>query len=451
MARYSCGTRSRTGRFVKDEFRGYYPPTGPEYGELWTSALIVLDTNSLLNLYRYSETTRQQFIDVLSAFQDRLWIPAQVAQEFLDRRFDVIHDQTSAFTAVREILSESQKAFESGVGRYKRHSTLDVDALVSQFESAVGTLIAELDSKEDAHTLDVAQARESDSIWDKVSELYAGRVGARFPEHELESIYKEGAKRYAAEVPPGYKDAKKGAPGMFGDLVLWKQLLLHASVTGQPAIFVTDDSKEDWWRIFRGQKIGPRPELVHEFYAVASQKVHFYSPEQFSREARERGAVGFTDEALGEVKEVSSEAGERLRLIAERRLHELERRRTQLKHLSQRSQDRMVGLADRPRLLAERESLLRQLADLEAAYAAAMHQHSKGLPSEAGSVQRVLDATRKRAHSVEMRLQDAEKLRIPSVPHGHYVEELNKLEAEIAETEEALAEFPSVEGGALPE
>ena len=439
------------GRFVKDEFRGYYPPTGPEYAELWTHGLIVLDTNSLLNLYRYSETTRQQFIDVLSAFQDRLWIPAQVAQEFLDRRFDVIHDQTSAFTAVREILSESQKAFGTGVGRYKRHSTLDVDDLVSQFDAAVGALIAELDSKEHAHTLDVAQARESDPIWDRVSELYAGRVGVRFDEQELEGIYKDGAKRYAAEVPPGYKDAKKGAPRMFGDLVLWKQLLIHAAATGQPAIFVTDDSKEDWWRVFRGQKLGPRPELVHEFYAVASQRVHFYSPEQFSREARERVSVGFTDEALGEVKKVSSEAGERLRLIAERRLHELERRRSQLKHHIQRTEDRIVGPAVRQRLLDEREALLQQLADLEAANEAAMRQHSKGLPSEIGSVQRVLDATRKRARSVELRLQDAERIRLPSVPDGHYAEELNKLEAEIAETEEALAEYPSLEGGPLPQ
>ena len=44
---------------IYDEFPGYRLPTDDELNEALRSALVVVDTNVLLNLYRYNESTRE--------------------------------------------------------------------------------------------------------------------------------------------------------------------------------------------------------------------------------------------------------------------------------------------------------------------------------------------------------------------------------------------------------
>jgi hypothetical protein len=79
---------------MRERFRGFYPPTAEELEELWSSGSIILDTNALLNLYRYSSETRTDFLSVLSAVQERLWIPEQVGKEFHANRLGVIEVPT---------------------------------------------------------------------------------------------------------------------------------------------------------------------------------------------------------------------------------------------------------------------------------------------------------------------------------------------------------------------
>ena len=74
---------------MKDLFRGYYSPTNDELDRMWNEGLIVLDTNALLNLFRYTESTRAEFLTVLQAIAEQLWIPHQIALEFQRRRLDV--------------------------------------------------------------------------------------------------------------------------------------------------------------------------------------------------------------------------------------------------------------------------------------------------------------------------------------------------------------------------
>jgi len=60
---------------MKKVFSAYYRPTEQEFQELWKSCLFVLDANVLLNLYRYSERTREEFVRILSEVRPRLNIP----------------------------------------------------------------------------------------------------------------------------------------------------------------------------------------------------------------------------------------------------------------------------------------------------------------------------------------------------------------------------------------
>jgi len=323
---------------MREAFRQYYPPTDDELREMWESGSIVLDTNSLLNLYRYTSTTQESFLSVLEALRDRLWIPFQVAGEFQRRRLDVIDDQRTAYDRVREHLEAAKKDFAGTLSRYKRHASLDTATIDTEFQRGVDEILAALKAQEEAHGLRFSRGYPDDAMWERISDLFEGRVGAGFDKATLDAIYADGAARYAAETPPGYKDASKGEPDKYGDLVLWKEVLQRAKSRQDCAIFVTDDGKEDWWRIRHGERLGPRPELVAEYFDAAGKRIHFYSPEQFLRHAQTQSKVSVGEASLGEVALVSSQ--DRIRLAAEQRLKMLERERSFLETRSRRPRSR---------------------------------------------------------------------------------------------------------------
>jgi PIN like domain len=127
-----------------------------------------------------------------------------------------------------------------------------------------------------------------DHIQERITELFAGKVGKKLDEKRLATIYREGTERYEQKIPPGYKDSDKGGTRQFGDLVIWNELLEHARATKLPIIFITSDTKEDWWWKQGQQTIGPRPELVQEVPSFASAKFYMYTVERFLSEAQKR-------------------------------------------------------------------------------------------------------------------------------------------------------------------
>src|SRR5947208_978041 len=67
---------------IYDGFEAYRTPTESDYATLLTSGMIVLDTNVLIDLYRYHKQTRDEFLLVLDNIKERLWFPHQVIKEF---------------------------------------------------------------------------------------------------------------------------------------------------------------------------------------------------------------------------------------------------------------------------------------------------------------------------------------------------------------------------------
>ena len=55
----------------------------------------------------------------------------------------------------------------------------------------------------------------------------------------------------------------------------------HAKNNHCPIIFVSNDIKEDWIEDVAGLKLGPRPELIDEFYKLTNQYFYCYSLKQF--------------------------------------------------------------------------------------------------------------------------------------------------------------------------
>ena len=82
---------------MKNIFPGYYRPTIKEFSNLWNSCLFVLDANVLLNLYRYSQETSDELIQILKQVSGRLWVPHQAAFEYQKNRLQIIASQIEEY------------------------------------------------------------------------------------------------------------------------------------------------------------------------------------------------------------------------------------------------------------------------------------------------------------------------------------------------------------------
>lgn len=446
---------------MRDQFRGFYPPKTEELSGLWTEGLVVFDANTLLNLYRYTDQTAAEFLATLTSIQDRVWIPYQAGLEFHRRRLDVMDQQIKAYESIVGAIEGAKKTVTGEVMRFKRHSFLNADRLVAEYEVAISPMLETLRDAQAKH-LDVAPTSPLlDPLLDTVTEIFAGRVGEAFSAAELENIYGEGRERYAAEVPPGYKDLNKGEPGCFGDLVIWKEILRKGGELQRPTIFVTDDAKEDWWRIVRGQTVGPRVELVDEYFNASKARIHFYGPEQFLRFAKERFSAVVSDESIGEVEAVSRrDSDDHLRSIVMARQDELLRKRDATERMLRRSEmTQRDEYANTDRAAALLESEVSQFRNMYAALVSTEEElrlaWAKAVTQEEHTiVERKLaeSAEEKRAMRARMEWLDRERARSDEERHGlrmapraesaaRYRSRLHEIDRDLSEVDQALREL----------
>lgn len=406
---------------MRDRFPGFYPPSGNELDELWTTGTIVLDANTLLNLYRYTDETRQEFISVLQSSKERVWLPYQVGLEFQRNRLEVIDQQAAAYDSVIKALRNAESSISTELMRHKRHSSLPAQEMLEKYRAATEPISKDLEAARDQHCANAPQSPDSDSIWKTISELYEGRVGEQFSHDELEELFNEGKLRYADEIPPGYADKKKGEPGCYGDLVIWREILRHAAARSCSVIFVTDDGKEDWWRIAHGRTLGPRVELVEEFAReTGGKRIHFYTPERFLRYANERLSAKVSDASLGEVERIStSQTDTYVRNVVLARRTDLMQRRTAI----QRSLARLEENSERPERLQENqaraEGLLNTLSEFREQFALLQDIHHQ--------TEQLLSVESDESARANLRTMDAGVLR-----------NIETLAAEITKTEERL-------------
>lgn len=305
---------------LRDCFKGFYNPTEDLLQAAWTSeeTLFVLDANVLLNLYGYAEQTREDFFDLLESLGDKLWIPYHVGLEYQRRRLEVIRDEKAIFNKINDNLEKIDKVFKGDFEQLalkRRFPKLqenteklhkDIGKSISSYKKSVSYW----DDKQPC-------VRSHDPIRGKLNELTAGKVGEA-PQDQtwLDALYKEGKERYANKIPPGYKDNIKSSSEhdsfsynglkyerQYGDLILWKQLIDKAKDERiKNVIFVTDDSKEDWWYILesKGKKqIGPHANLQSEIYREANLDIfHMYNTSTFLENSKNILDLGVHDSSI---------------------------------------------------------------------------------------------------------------------------------------------------------
>ena len=265
---------------------------------------VFFDTSALLNLYSLSQPACDEvFNRVLDYYRNRLWIPNRVFFEFQKNRHGVSKKPLSHYDnllscsnsrdggyvqkIVTFIETDFQSTLQSLKGQYqalvercvdnKKHPIIDKSEFrefsgkISAFEVAVNALFSDA-QRFQANIASVVQREkqkiedqlDNDIIPEKIKSYFS--IGDPYSYDELLDIAYDGETRYRLKIPPGYEDQEdKEGLAVFGDLIIWKQILDYASSNKKSAILVSEDKKEDWIDVATKK---PRIELLLEYYSV---------------------------------------------------------------------------------------------------------------------------------------------------------------------------------------
>lgn len=318
---------------MKTSFSGYYPPSAEQYEQLWKEAVIVLDTNVLLNLYRLPTTAGDELLGVLELLKERLWIPHQVALEFQRRRLTVIASERKAtedaLSATSELVDDI-KAKVEGLQIDKRGLGIESQPLLSELEKANDQLLEAIKTTHNAQ-LDISA---SDPVRQRLDGLLENRVGTGpASQAELDELISGGEDRFKEKIPPGFADVdKEKNPNeatfifdhikyqrKFGDLILWRQLIQHVKNSQiKTVLLITADRKEDWWWREQGKTVGPHPELIREIGREGGVDLFWmYSSVQFVEHANKYSTASVSNESVAEIKQVALFTPENSRNVRE--------------------------------------------------------------------------------------------------------------------------------------
>lgn len=314
---------------MKDMFPGHFKESGGNLREIWDTSLFVFDSNILLNLYRYSDTTRNEFLRILERIKKRVWLPHRAAEEYLNNRLSVIDQQEKSYDDTNKSITSLKSDLENA----RQHPFVS-PATMSKVGRVFDELCEELKSNKSVHTARIS----NDEIKNAIASIFENRVGAPFEKDKLETLILEGEERYKQKIPPGFKDVLKSGDSevftekcrKYGDLIVWSQVIDKAIESGKGVVLVTDDKKEDWWEKFKGKTIGPLPALVKEFKDRTNNTFHMYQADRFLELARENLDEQVSEEVVEEIREVKRRDKIAYKNMME--LEYLEKRNLELNH-----------------------------------------------------------------------------------------------------------------------
>ncbi len=290
---------------MQTKFGWYLAHTRPAIDDIWQQATLTVDTNVLLDLYRYHTSTCESMLKALESFDGRVWVPNQVASEFFQNRKRVIASSEKMFAEAGAGLEDIEKSVANGIaklGSYRLVPRATLEELARASSEAVRASRASLEEARAQHP----DYLNEDPVLDRLLKLFDGKVGPAPTSEDRAKLLEEGRRRYDEQIPPGYMDDSKEGDRKFGDFLLWSEVLELGSKSNVPVILVTSERKEDWWERVSGKTLGPRLELLEEFWEAAGQPILIYQTENFLRIANERAGTGISDEAVEEIRSLSA-------------------------------------------------------------------------------------------------------------------------------------------------
>ncbi len=271
--------------------------------KLWEDAIIVFDSSALLDFYFLPTNTRTKVFDLFrNKLKNRLWLPSHVKFEYNKNREKVIKKPIiESYKPLKDknlkVFKKAIKEIENNLADLKNNTKKDdkhphlpqediddfklkIDSFRKESETFEDEIVKKIQSAEE----EIKQLPLNDDVQKAIVELF--EVGRYYSFSEVIEITKEGKHRYEYKVPPGYEDEKdKKGTQIFGDLIIWKQILEYAKEVNMPIIFICNDLKEDWCILEKNtteKRIdSPREELLKEIYDFAEVDFWMYNQAQF--------------------------------------------------------------------------------------------------------------------------------------------------------------------------
>lgn len=287
-----------------ESYKIYQKPSEDVEKQLWENSIFVFDSSALLNFY-YIPTTKLQeiFNEIFERIKDRLWIPNHVEFEFFKNRESVILKPISEkYNPLKDnYLQDTKKSIDkiikniedlkNNTKKEDKHPFIEqkiIDDFVSktekfktdyvEFEKTTTKLLEEQIEK-------IKAIKQDDIVLNSFTKYF--KVGRKYNYSEIIEIIKEGKLRYEYQIPPGYKDIddkEKIGIQIFGDLIIWKQIIEFAKDTKKPILLIVDDLKQDWCEKDKknSERIElPNFDLIREMFDIAGVPIWFYSLPQF--------------------------------------------------------------------------------------------------------------------------------------------------------------------------
>ncbi len=267
---------------MKTKVGHYYNLINDEKMDVWETGHFIFDANVLLKLYLLTEDARINFFTATDVLKERIWTPHHIAYEFATNRYSKIYESRKRY---QDKLSHIEKLFK------ELYSSLNLQNNNVALNKIKADLELWLENHRKANL--PFDNYTDDSLANKIFELYDGKIGDALTKEELEKLKIEGESRYNDNIPPGYKDYEKikektntdkklySNNNYLGDLIIWQQIKNYAIAQSIDIIFITEDSKEDWWYKISGETIGPRLELRREFAELTKKRFLQYTMEAF--------------------------------------------------------------------------------------------------------------------------------------------------------------------------
>ncbi|MFE9772959.1 PIN-like domain-containing protein [Streptomyces sp. NPDC005931] len=292
--------------------------------------IIVLDTNVLLSLYEYTETSREEVLAALQQAAGRLWMPYQVGLEFVRGRRSTLESRKRALSdaaaevnkklmAARKAIVEARNVVCAQLNKYARAegeiaelNSLVADGLVDQHLDVYRQAFKRhLDMLKSDHGLALSSSDAEDPILPRIADLYGDSIGEQPDDEVLRKRIEDATTfRFPNKIPPGFADSGKETPlQSAGDFLLWEELIEHVSQLPEDrrrVLFVSNDTKEDWYQSESGAS-GPRPwpSLIDELQRRASASLRIETQLKFYGGIKEFLDAELADDTYAEIERVS--------------------------------------------------------------------------------------------------------------------------------------------------
>ncbi|BCJ27942.1 hypothetical protein Asera_20500 [Actinocatenispora sera] len=276
--------------------------------------MVVLDTNVLLLLYKFTASARVELFRAINRIGDRLFMPFQVAVEFHNKRIDIIDQQVKQYDVLSKALNTHKEQLFGTLNHFAntcKFTAAEKHDLTAGLDHALAKIHKQIAEHQAKYEFSVVGSLEGDSVLDELNPIFARYIGAQPTSEQravLEAQFDERAKE---SIPPGYRDADK-EENRSGDYLIWEETIAEASRRKQDVLIVTDDGKDDWWRKSRTHSVGPNLQLVEELKERAGVRLMILDAAAFLEAAKSALSVHIDSNTIEQSRRVEEEAPERL-------------------------------------------------------------------------------------------------------------------------------------------